>query len=330
MIEVAIGIDIGGTNTKFGIVEESGSMLTQGSIKTDSQKGPKDFLARLNQAICEHLDRLEGEILIKGIGIGAPNANCHRGTIEHPANLPWEGVTPIVEMFQEYFPYRMIITNDANAAAVGEMMFGGAKGMRDFILITLGTGLGSGIVANGQPINGHGGLAGEMGHTLIKPGGRLCGCGSRGCLETYCSATGILRTVFELQADTLEPSALRSVSWEELSAQKIFEEAQKGDPIALKAFELTGAYLGEGLASAVAYFNPEAIFLWGGLTKAGKLIFEPTRRHMEAHLMKVYKGKVKLVPSKLQDINIAVLGAAAMIWKEVKEERVQGLGLGVS
>ena len=321
MTEVAIGIDIGGTYTKIGIVDETGHMLAQGSLPTDSDKGPQNFLERLNQQVRQHLQELETECQIQGIGIGAPNANCNRGTIEHPANLPWKGVTPIVEMFQEYFPTRMIITNDANAAAIGEMIFGAAKGMKDFILLTLGTGLGSGIIANGQPINGHDGLAGEMGHTLIKPNGRLCGCGGRGCLETYCSATGIRRTVFELMADTLEPSGLRDYSWKQLGAQHIFEEAQKGDPIALKAFEVTGAYLGKGLASAVAYLNPEAIFLWGGLTKAGKLIFEPTKRHMEANLMKVYKGKVKLVPSKLQDVNIAVLGAAAMIWKEVQEKR---------
>ena len=321
MIEVAIGIDIGGTFTKIGIVEETGQMLAQGSIPTDSDKGPQDFLERLNKNVRHHLELLDEKVEVKGIGIGAPNANCNRGTIEHPANLPWKGVTPIVEMFQEYFPTRMMITNDANAAAVGEMIFGAAKGMKDFILITLGTGLGSGIVANGQTVNGHGGLAGEMGHTLIEPNGRLCGCGGRGCLETYCSATGIRRTVFELMADTLEPSGLRDYSWNQLGAQHIFEEAQKGDPIALKAFEITGAYLGKGLASAAAYFNPEAIFLWGGLTKAGKLIFEPTKRHMEANLLKVYKGKIKLVPSKLQDVNIAVLGAAALIWKEIQENQ---------
>jgi len=329
MAAVAIGIDIGGTYTKFGIVTEGGDMRFQGSIPTDSHKGPHDFLERLNLAVRDAMEGLGEPIEIQGIGIGAPNANCHKGTIDHPANLPWEGTTPIVEMFQEYFPVRMMVTNDANAAAIGEMIFGGAKGMKDFILITLGTGLGSGIVANGHPINGHDGLAGEMGHTLINPQGRLCGCGNRGCLETYCSATGIRRTMLELMADTLEPSVFRALSWEEITAHRIFDEAQKGDPIALKAFEMTGAYLGKGLASAVSYFSPSAIFLWGGLAKAGHLIFEPTKRHMEASLLKVYKGKVKLVPSKLQEVNIAVLGAAAMIWKEVQEERSKKSMLGI-
>jgi len=323
MPEVAIGIDIGGTFTKFGIVNEEGLILAHGSIPTESDRGPRDFLERLYHHISYSIKSLDYDTEIIGVGIGAPNANSHKGTIEYPANLPWDGVTPLIHLFQEYLPVSMQITNDANAAAIGEMIYGGAKGMKDFVLITLGTGLGSGIVANGEPINGHDGMAGEIGHTSIEPNGRQCGCGNRGCLETYTSATGIKRTVFELLADTLEDSAFRDISWNELTAARISKEAQNGDPIALKAFEITGAYLGKGLASTVAYLSPKAIFLWGGLAKAGDLIFEPTRRHMEENLLKVYRGKVKLIASKLQDKNIAVLGAAAMIWRERQDHTAE-------
>jgi len=323
MPEVAIGIDIGGTYTKFGIVSEDGNMLADGSIPTESDKGPKDFLERLYENINYSVNSLELPVEIMGIGIGAPNANSHKGTIEHPANLPWEGITPLIDLFQDYYPVEMQITNDANAAAIGEMLYGGAKGMKDFVLITLGTGLGGGIVANGEPINGHDGMAGEIGHTLIKPHGRQCGCGNRGCLETYTSATGIKRSIFELLADTLEASAFRSICWDDLTAARITEEARNGDPIALKAFDMTGEFLGKGLASTVAYFSPEAIFLWGGLAKAGDFIFEPTKRYMEENLLKVYRNKVKLIASSLQDVNIAVLGAAALIWKSRKDRETR-------
>lgn len=319
MSEIAIGIDIGGTFTKMGAVDVYGNLIFEGSMPTESHKGVEDFLSRLYKHVEHHIAGQTRQLEIVGIGIGAPNANFHKGTIEYPANLPWPGVTPLVYMFQEYYPHTMLITNDANAAAVGEMLYGAAKGMQDFVLLTLGTGLGSGIVASGELINGHDGFAGEMGHVQIVPGGRECGCGRRGCLETYVSATGIRRTIFELLAERNAASDLRKIAFEDLTADMISQAAQKGDPIAMEAFEFTGRMLGMGCANTVAYLSPQAIFLWGGLAKAGHYIFDPTRRHMEAHLMKIYRNKVKILPSGLEGKNIAVLGAAALVWKEVSK-----------
>lgn len=320
MQEVAIGIDIGGTYTKYGIVEPSGKMLADGHIATESHKGVADFLTRLHKEILGRVAQLDHPVEIVGIGIGAPNANYHKGTIEYPANLPWEGVTPFIRLFQEKIDVPMLITNDANAASVGEMLYGAAKGLDDFVLLTLGTGLGSGFVANGETINGHDGLAAELGHTFVIPDGRDCGCGGKGCLETYVSATGIRRTVFELMANTMVPSTLKDVPFNEMTSYMIAQAAKEGDPLALKAFEFTGKVLGKALANTVAYLSPKAIFLWGGLAKAGDLLFKPTKAHMEANLMTVYKNKVEILPSGLQDANIAVLGAAAMIWKEMEKK----------
>jgi len=251
-----------------------------------------------------------------GVGVGAPNANYYKGTIEYPPNLKWKGVTQFVDLFQKYYDVPMVLTNDANAAAIGEMVYGGAKGMKDFIVITLGTGLGSGIVSNGELIYGHNGFAGEIGHSLVNVFGRRCGCGRRGCLETYVSATGIKRTIYKLLADYNGESELVGTSFENLTADKITEAAKRGDKVAIAAFEYTGRVLGMKLADAVVHTGPEAIFLFGGLTKADEHIFEPTIRYMEDHMLNVFKGKVKLLPSELNDRNAAVLGAAALIWKQ--------------
>jgi glucokinase len=252
-----------------------------------------------------------------GIGIGAPNGNYYSGNIEYAPNLIWKGIIPLTEIIKSIFNLPVVLTNDANAAAVGEMVFGDAKEMDNFLMITLGTGLGSGLVVNGGLVYGHDGFAGELGHVCVKEDGRICGCGKRGCLETYVSATGIKRTVFELLAKEPDNSCFRAVTFNDLDAKQITIAANNGDPIAKKAFKNTGQILGKSLANTVAHISPEAIFLFGGLALAGKWIFDPTKKAMENNLMGVYKNKIQILPSALLHKNIAVLGAAALIWKEL-------------
>ena len=257
---------------------------------------------------------------ILGFGIGAPMGNINKGTIEYPADLPWKGIIPLSNIFARHTSLPVIVTNDANAAAVGEMVYGGARGMKNFVVITLGTGLGSGFVVDGKLVYGHDGFAGEIGHTCIRPGqsNRDCGCGRKGCLETYVSATGLKRTVLKIMADRLDDSELRKHSFEELDSKMIYEAARRGDPIALEAFEHTGAMLGFKLADVVAHTNPEAIFLFGGLALAKELIFEPAKRHMEQNLLYIYRDKVKLLPSELSTQNAAVLGASSLVWSSLE------------
>lgn len=314
--EVTVGIDIGGTNTVLGLVDGQGKCLAEASIPTLANEDAGSLVARLAETIREMYAPLSDRCVILGIGIGAPNANYYRGTVEDPPNLNWKGVTPLVAFFKERFDIPVVVTNDANAAALGEMRFGAARGMRDVIVITLGTGLGSGIVANGELVYGADGFAGEIGHSIVDPQGRWCGCGKRGCLETYASATGICRTVFELLCNMRDESELRDVSYRELTAKRVTEAARKGDAIALAAFDYTGRILGMKLADSVAHTSPEAIILFGGLAHAGDLLFAPTRRSMEEHLLGIFKGKVKLLPSSLPAGNTAVLGAAALSWTE--------------
>jgi glucokinase len=314
--EVTVGIDIGGTNTVLGFVDGQGTCMAESSIPTLAHEDAESLVARLTVKIREMYAPLSDACVILGIGIGAPNANYYRGTVENPPNLSWKGVTPLAAFFTERFDIPVVVTNDANAAALGEMRFGAARGMRDFIVITLGTGLGSGIVANGELVYGADGFAGEIGHSIVDPQGRWCGCGKRGCLETYASATGICRTVFELLCNMRDESELRDVSYRELTAKRVTEAARKGDAIALAAFDYTGRILGMKLADSVAHTSPEAIILFGGLAHAGDLLFAPTRRSMEEHLLGIFKGKVKLLPSSLPAGNTAVLGAAALSWTE--------------
>lgn len=314
MKELTIGIDIGGTNTKFGIVDKEGNVIYQGSISTVKHDEFKDYFRELSDAIRASIDAVKGHHKVLGIGVGAANGNYYKGTIERATNLKWKGIIPIAEMFKEEFDIPAIITNDANAAAVGEMVYGAAKGMKDFIVITLGTGLGSGFVSNGQLLNGKHGIAGELGHTSVNPAGRYCNCGKRGCLETYVSATGIKRTVYKLLADHLEPSYLRGISFDNLNTKMITEYAIRGDEVALAAFEYTGRILGMKLADTVVHTDPDAIFLFGGLSLAGDLIFKPTIRHMEANLMPVFRGKVKVLPSGLQNQAAPILGASSLVW----------------
>lgn len=314
MRELTIGIDIGGTNTKYGIVDRAGQVVFQGSIKTTQYEEFRDYFKGLSLALRDAMSKVTVEHKVLGVGVGAANGNYYKGTIERATNLPWKGIIPLADMLKEEFQIPAIITNDANAAAVGEMVYGSAKGMKDFIVITLGTGLGSGFVCNGQLLNGKHGIAGEVGHTSVNPAGRFCNCGKRGCLETYVSATGIRRTVYKLLADHLEDSELRGISFDNLNTKMITDAAVRGDVVALAAFEYTGRILGMKLAETVVHTDPEAIFLFGGLSLAGDLIFKPTIRHMEANLMPLFRGKVKVLPSGLQNQAAPILGASSLVW----------------
>lgn len=315
--QLCFGVDIGGTNTSIGLVNRQGDILIEEVIPTLREQDASSYLPRLFRKMEEMGKRFQDDYELAGIGMGAPNANYYRGTVENPPNLNWGKVVEVRAIVGEHFGLPCALTNDANAAALGEMTFGAAKGMKDFIVVTLGTGLGSGIVVNGQLAYGHDGFAGELGHTIVNVNGRHCGCGNKGCLETYVSATGIKRTIFKLLADYISESELRNVSFEALNAKMITEAATRGDKIALEAFEYTGRILGMKLAEAIAITSPEAIFLFGGLANARDLIFQPTLLHMEKFLLPIFKNKVKLQISGLQDKNAAVLGASALIWNEL-------------
>jgi glucokinase len=318
--QIVVGIDIGGTNTVFGFVDREGNILEEDRIKTAYYDEAEVYVAALYEKIMVTQQKIEKDIEIIGFGIGAPMGNINKGTIEYPANLPWKGIIPLADLFKRHTSLPVVVTNDANAAAVGEMIYGGAKNMKNFVVITLGTGLGSGFVVEGKLLYGHDGFAGELGHTAIRPGpsSRECDCGKKGCLETYVSATGLKRTMVKIMADSIQPSELRKYSFDELDAELIHEAAKRGDVLAKRAFEHTGRMLGFKLADVIAHTNPEAIFLFGGLTRAKELIFEPARESMEENLLYIYKGKVKLLPSELSTQNAAVLGASSLIWS-IKE-----------
>lgn len=318
MKKFAVGIDIGGTNTKFGIVDKEGTILTQGRMLTNASETVQGFIEELYKHLYPMIENVGGPSEFAGIGIGAPNGNYYTGNIEHAANLKWKGIVPLAAMIKERFGMNVKLTNDANAAAAGEQQYGCAKGMRDFITITLGTGVGSGIFVNGKIVLGHDGFAGELGHTIIRPGGRLHpGTGIRGPLEAYASATGVRETALEMLAvNPDQKSLLRQFTAEELTSEKVYECAIQGDAIAKEIFSFTGQLLGEALANFVMFSSPEAIVLFGGLTKAGDLILNPTRNAMEANLVQVFKNKVKLVFSNLKEADAAILGASALIWEE--------------
>ncbi len=314
--EVVIGIDIGGTNTVFGFVDREGNILGEDRLKTAHYDESEIFVAALYEKIMLTGKKIGNGFKIIGFGIGAPMGNINKGTIEYSAGLPWKGIVPLGEFFKKYTDLPVLVTNDANAAAAGEMIYGGARGMRNFVVITLGTGLGSGFVIDGKLVYGHDGFAGEIGHTAIRPGtsNRECGCGRKGCLETYVSATGLKRSLLKIMADSIKPSELRKYSFDELDAEIIHDAAKRGDLLAKEAFLHTGQMLGFKLADVVAHTNPEAIFLFGGLALAKDLIFEPAKEYMEANLLSIYKGKVKLLASELSTQNAAVLGASSLIW----------------
>ena len=309
-----VGIDIGGTNTVFGIVDEQGHILSHDGIKTKDYPDINVYADTVAGHLRSLIEAAGGIELINGIGVGAPNANYYTGQIEQAPNLPWKGTVPLARMLRERLPLPVTLTNDANAAALGEMTYGVARGMKDFIMITLGTGVGSGIVINGRLVYGHDGFAGELGHVIVRHGGRLCGCGRRGCLETYCSATGIVRTVHEMLSSTDTPSLLRDIPLDKVTSKDIYDAAEQGDKLALEIFRFTGTVLGEAFADFIAFSSPEAIVLFGGLAKAGEYIMAPIREAMDANVMSIYKGKTRLLPSALTDSDAAVLGASALAW----------------
>lgn len=310
-----VGIDIGGTNIVFGLVDARGTILCSDSIKTQAYAEVEECIDAVCEKLMPLIESRGGADKVKGIGIGAPNGNYYNGTIEFAPNLPWKGVIRLAEMFEERLGIPTALTNDANAAAIGEMTYGVARGLKDFIMITLGTGVGSGIVINGQMVYGHDGFAGELGHVIVKEDGRPCGCGRKGCLETYCSATGVARTAREMLIARSDESLLRKIPAEEIVSKDVYDAAVRGDKLALEIFQYTGDILGRALANAIAFSSPEAIVLFGGLAKAGDLILKPVQKSMEENVLNIYKGKTRLLLSELKDADAAVLGASALGWE---------------
>lgn len=313
-----VGMDIGGTNTVFGIVDSRGNVLATDSVKTQSYSKIEDYVAAVCAKLRPLIESFGGVEKIKGMGVGAPNGNYYNGTIEFAPNLPWKGVIPLAALFEECIGVPTALTNDANAAAIGEMTYGAARGMKDFIMITLGTGVGSGIVVNGQLVYGHDGFAGELGHVIVRRDGRPCGCGRKGCLETYCSATGVARTAREFLVARPEPSLLREIPADNIASKDVYDAAVRGDSLAQEIFEFTGRVLGEALADFIAFSSPEAIILFGGLAKSGDYIMKPIQKAIDDNILKIYEGKTKLLISELKDADAAVLGASALGW-EVRE-----------
>ena len=312
--EHAVGIDIGGTNTKFGIVNHRGQIIFEGQIKTDQYEEVNDFIDALYAKLQPEIAARK-KISFVGIGVGAPNGNFYTGNIEYAPNLKWKGVVPLAKLIGDKFKLPAKLTNDANAAAVGEMMYGAARGMKDFIMITLGTGVGSGIFANGHLILGHDGFAGELGHTIVLPDGRLHpGTGAKGSLESYASATGVALTAKEFLASSDEPSSMRAIVARDLDSKAVFDAAMEGDTVAKKVFEYTGKILGQALANFVMFSSPQAIILFGGLTKAGDILMKPVKESMEKNLLPIFRDKVQLIFSELKESDAAILGASALVW----------------
>ena len=312
--QVVLGIDIGGTNTTFALVDREGKIHFKENIPTTNYADPRKLVQRIHELLGAGIE-LNNRLI--GIGIGAPNGNYYNGTIEFAPNLNWNGIIPLVQYFTEEFKVPAYLTNDANAASIGEMLFGNAKGFKDFIMVTLGTGVGSGFIVNGKMLYGHDGFAGELGHVIVKENGRICGCGRKGCLETYSSVTGIKTTVIELLESDNTNSELRGFKHEDLSGKIIEQAARRGDEVAQKAFGITGEYLGKALANVIAITSPEAIILFGGLAQSGDLIFKPTEYFMNKNILKIYENKVKLLPSALKSNEAALMGAAALAWQEL-------------
>lgn len=315
--ELVIGIDIGGQTTKCGVVDARGSVLAQTVIRTDTYTEVEAYISELAEALNRVISEAKAEGLIRGIGVGAPNGNYYTGDIENAVNLTWGGSKKI--HFSQLLSEKMngipvSLTNDANAAAMGEMTYGAARGMKNFIMITLGTGVGSGIVINGEMVYGHDGFAGELGHVCaVRHNGRYCNCGKVGCLETYCSATGVARTAREWLGMSDEPSSLRSL--DKITSKDVYEAAKEGDKLALKIFEYTGTLLGQSFADFIAFSAPEAIVLFGGLARAKDFLRGPIEQSMNANVLPLWRNKVKLVFSQLRESDAAILGASALAWE---------------
>lgn len=318
MKKYVIGVDLGGTNTVFGIVDAAGNIVAEAGIKTQHYATAEEFVAAGTAAVLPLIEQVGGVSEFEGMGIGAPNGNYYTGTIEFAPNLCWAHNTsvPLAQMFQDAIGIPVTLTNDANAAAMGEMQYGAAKGMKNFIVITLGTGVGSGIVINGQLVYGSDGFAGELGHVTMdrSADARLCGCGRRGCLEAYCSATGVARTAREVLSTTDRPSLLREKNADEIESLDVSIAASKGDEVANEIFRKTGKMLGEACADFAAFSSPEAFIFFGGLCKAGDLIMKPIKETYDATVLPIFRGKAKFLISPLMDKNAAVLGASALAW----------------
>lgn len=312
-----LGIDIGGTNTVFGIVDARGHVVASDSIKTRKHANFDDYIAELHTEVMRLLKTNDAEDKIQGIGIGAPNANYYTGMIENGVNLPWGNNVALAEKVSRIFNgIPVAVTNDANAAAIGEMTYGAARGMKDFIMITLGTGVGSGIVINGQVVYGHDGFAGELGHVIVKRNnGRICGCGRTGCLEAYCSATGVARTAREFIELRTDPSTLRNLDIDEITSKDVYDAAMTGDKLAKEIFEYTGKILGEAFADMIAFSSPQAIILFGGLAKSGDLLLKPLTEALNKSVMPIFRNKTKIILSELKESDAAVLGASALGWE---------------
>ena len=312
-----IGLDLGGTNTVFGIVDVRRDIKATTAIKTTGFRNAEDYVKAAVEALKVIIKEVGGIETIRSMGIGAPNGNYYKGTIEYAPNLPWAHnvVVPLADMFSEALGIPVALTNDANAAAIGEMTYGIARGLKNFIMITLGTGVGSGIVIDGHLVYGSDGFAGELGHVIMRPeNGRLCGCGRKGCLETYCSATGVARSARELLSATKRPSLLRDLKLENITSLDVAICADKGDELSKEIYEFTGNMLGEACANFAAFSSPEAFVFFGGLTKAGDLLLKPIRESYERHVLNLYKGKVNFLVSSLEGSSAAVLGASAVGW----------------
>ena len=311
-----IGIDLGGTNTVFGIVDARGVVIASSSIKTGKHANFDDYIEELYQVLSSLIKTNDAVDKIHGIGIGAPNANYYTGMIEDAVNLPWSSPIDLAGKLSEKFGLPIAVTNDANAAAIGEMTYGVARGLKDFIMITLGTGVGSGIVINGQVVYGHDGFAGELGHiTMKRNNGRLCGCGRTGCLEAYCSATGVARTAREFLEVRNEPSLLRNLPIEDITSKDVYDAAVAGDKLAQDIFEYTGDILGQAFADMTVFSSPQAFVLFGGLAKSGEFLLRPLRNSMDRNMMAIFKGKPKILLSELKEADAAILGASALGWE---------------
>lgn len=321
-IPLAIGVDIGGTSTKVGIVTRQGDIIVETRFPSHAQEAFSIFSEIFTEEVQTLMRGIDDRYEILGVGVGAPMAQPFLGVMKHPTNFPgWQTNVPIVQMIKEATDLPTFLTNDANTAALGEWYFGAAKGMKNFMVLTLGTGLGSGIVANGKLLQGEQGIAGEMGHIIASPGGRKCTCGRKGCLETYASVTGIKRTVAKLMADLEIPSRLRDISYNNLDGMDITQAALEGDILAKKAFAYTGKILGRKVADAVAYFNPEAVILAGGLAKAGDILLKPIEYHMNKFLFTAFRNSVKLMISQNANANAAVIGSAVLVWENFEKNR---------
>ena len=326
MSNAVIGIDIGGTNTVIGLVSHEGEILAQKHLVTAARPNFDDYISDIAGEVAA-LTSENPSVSILGIGVGAPDGNYLTGAIEHAANLLWKGIVPVVEKLSKATLLPVRLTNDANAAAVGEHLFGGAKGLKNFIVVTLGTGLGGGVYTRGELLYGHSGHAGELGHVNLYPGGRVCGCGARGCIETYVSATGIVRTAIEIMSEYLSPSVLREKPLKNLSSKDVYDAALGGDFVAEEAFKRTSEHLGKALSEITTVLSPEKIFLFGGLAKAGDYLLTPARAAFEKNLMPMFQGHTSIEISSLPEGDAAVLGSAAVMWEAVDQDTVKGSSL---